>query len=478
MKLNALTAVSPIDGRYHGKTAQLAEYFSEYALIRYRVRVEIEYFIALCELPLPQLADFPRDGFDSLRDIYRNFTEADAARVKEIEAITNHDVKAVEYFIKERLSSSAPSVSTSIAPVSGASPAAPSAPAPVSGGSPAGLSTYLNFIHFGLTSQDINNTAVPLSIKAALEAVYYPLLEELIQQLEDYAQEWRNIPMLARTHGQPASPTRLGKELMVYVYRLQQQLEALRDVPLTAKFGGATGNFNAHHVAYPSIDWKQFADHFVADYLGLEREQYTTQISNYDFLGALFDALRRVNTVVIDLDRDFWMYISMDYFKQRIKAGEVGSSAMPHKVNPIDYENSEGNLGMANAILQFLAQKLPVSRLQRDLTDSTVLRNVGVPFGHTLIAFQSTLKGLRKLILNADRLQADLDATWPVVAEAIQTILRREGYPNPYETLKQLTRTNEKITEQTIHSFIDTLNVSESVKQELRAITPATYTGL
>ena len=478
MKLNALTAVSPIDGRYHGKTAQLAEYFSEYALIRYRVRVEIEYFIALCELPLPQLADFPRAGFDSLRDIYRNFTEADAARVKEIEAITNHDVKAVEYFIKERLSSSAPSVSTSIAPVSGGSPAAPSAPAPVSGGSPAGLSTYLNFIHFGLTSQDINNTAVPLSIKAALEAVYYPLLEELIQQLEDYAQEWRNIPMLARTHGQPASPTRLGKELMVYVYRLQQQLEALRDVPLTAKFGGATGNFNAHHVAYPSIDWKQFADHFVADYLGLEREQYTTQISNYDFLGALFDALRRVNTVVIDLDRDFWMYISMDYFKQRIKAGEVGSSAMPHKVNPIDYENSEGNLGMANAILQFLAQKLPVSRLQRDLTDSTVLRNVGVPFGHTLIAFQSTLKGLRKLILNADRLQADLDATWPVVAEAIQTILRREGYPNPYETLKQLTRTNEKITEQTIHSFIDTLNVSESVKQELRAITPATYTGL
>ena len=464
MKLNELTAVSPIDGRYHGKTVQLAEYFSEYALIRYRVRVEIEYFIALCELPLPQLADFPHDCFDSLRDIYRNFTEADAARVKEIEAITNHDVKAVEYFIRERLSSSLPSAS------------APSAP--VSGGSPAGLATYSNFIHFGLTSQDINNTAVPLSIKDALDEVYYPLLEELVQQLEDYAQEWRNVPMLARTHGQPASPTRLGKEVMVYVYRLQQQLEALRDIPLTAKFGGATGNFNAHHVAYPSIDWKQFADHFVADYLGLEREQYTTQISNYDFLGALFDALRRINTIVLDLDRDFWMYISMDYFKQRIKAGEVGSSAMPHKVNPIDYENSEGNLGISNAILQFLAQKLPVSRLQRDLTDSTVLRNVGVPLGHTLIAFQSTLKGLRKLILNADRLQADLDATWPVVAEAIQTILRREGYPNPYETLKQLTRTNEKITEETIHSFIDTLNVSESVKQELRAITPATYTGL
>ena len=455
--MTQLTAVSPIDGRYHEKTAQLAEYFSEYALIRYRVRIEIEYFIALCELPLPQLADVPHTLFEPLRDLYRNFTETDAVRVKEIESITNHDVKAVEYFIKERLDQMS-----------------------VSGGFPAGipLTSIKNFIHFGLTSQDINNTAVPLSIREALNDVYIPLLEQLISQLEDYAQEWRNVPMLARTHGQPASPTRLGKEVMVYVYRLSQQLESLKDVPVTAKFGGATGNFNAHHVAYPDIDWTEFANHFVADYLGLEREQYTTQISNYDFLGALFDALRRINTIVIDLDRDFWMYISMDYFKQRIKAGEVGSSAMPHKVNPIDYENSEGNLGLANAVLQFLAQKLPVSRLQRDLTDSTVLRNVGVPFGHALIAFQSTLKGLRKLILNPDRIQADLDATWPVVAEAIQTILRREGYPNPYETLKQLTRTNERITQDTIAQFIETLDVSEAVKQELRVITPANYTGV
>ena len=455
--MTQLTAVSPIDGRYHEKTAQLAEYFSEYALIRYRVRIEIEYFIALCELPLPQLADVPHTLFEPLRDLYRNFTEADAVRVKEIESITNHDVKAVEYFIKERLDQLS-----------------------VSGGFPAGIpaTSIKNFIHFGLTSQDINNTAVPLSIREALNDVYIPLLEQLISQLEDYAQEWRNVPMLARTHGQPASPTRLGKEVMVYVYRLSQQLESLKDVPVTAKFGGATGNFNAHHVAYPDIDWTEFANHFVADYLGLEREQYTTQISNYDFLGALFDALRRINTIVIDLDRDFWMYISMDYFKQRIKAGEVGSSAMPHKVNPIDYENSEGNLGLANAVLQFLAQKLPVSRLQRDLTDSTVLRNVGVPFGHALIAFQSTLKGLRKLILNPDRIQADLDATWPVVAEAIQTILRREGYPNPYETLKQLTRTNERITQDTIAQFIETLDVSEAVKQELRVITPANYTGV
>ena len=448
MELSALTAVSPIDGRYHGKTAPLSEYFSEYALIRYRVRVEIEYFIALCELPLPQLAEFPHDAFPMLRMIYEQFSLHDAQRVKEIEAVTNHDVKAVEYFIREKLA------------LATAKP------------------IYLNYIHFGLTSQDINNTSVPLSVKEALDQVYIPLLEELIEQLNDYAQEWRNVPMLARTHGQPASPTRLGKEIMVYVYRLEEQLRALKDCPITAKFGGATGNFNAHHVAYPDIDWQTFANHFVSEYLGLEREQYTTQISNYDHLAALFDALRRINTIVIDLDRDFWMYISMDYFKQKIKAGEVGSSAMPHKVNPIDYENSEGNLGIANAILAFLAQKLPVSRLQRDLTDSTVLRNVGVPFGHALIAFQSTLKGLRKLILNEEKLLADLDNTWPVVAEGIQTILRREGYPNPYEALKQLTRTNERINHDTIKNFIQTLNVSDDVKKELEQITPVTYTGV
>ncbi|MCR5197867.1 MAG: adenylosuccinate lyase [Prevotella sp.] len=477
MELSVLTAVSPIDGRYRGKTHSLAEYFSEYALVRYRVRVEIEYFIALCELPLPQLASFPHDLFDALRDIYRRFTPADAQRVKDIEAITNHDVKAVEYFIKERFdaifaASSAPAAS---AAVPSAASSAPTASAAVPSASP---EDYKNFVHFGLTSQDINNTSVPLSLKEAVADVYIPLLEELIEQLNDYAQEWRNVPMLARTHGQPASPTRLGKEIMVYVYRLEEQLRTLKDCPYTAKFGGATGNFNAHHVAYPDIDWRQFADHFVSDYLGLEREQYTTQISNYDHLAALMDALRRINTIVIDLDRDFWMYISMDYFKQRIKAGEVGSSAMPHKVNPIDYENSEGNLGMANAVLAFLAQKLPVSRLQRDLTDSTVLRNVGVPLGHALIAFQSTLKGLRKLILNEEKLRQDLDATWPVVAEAIQTILRREGYPNPYETLKQLTRTNEKITHQSIKDFIQTLQVSDQVKAELEQITPANYTGV
>ena len=451
MDLSVLTAISPIDGRYRGKTEPLAEYFSEYALIRYRVRVEIEYFIALCELPLPQLKDFDHSLFDQLRDIYRHFTPADAQRVKEIEAITNHDVKAVEYFIKEELEGVR--------------------------GSKKELEAK-EFIHFGLTSQDINNTSIPLSIKEALEQVYYPLLEELIEQLHDYAEQWKNIPMLAKTHGQPASPTRLGKEIMVYVYRLEEQLRALKDTPITAKFGGATGNFNAHHVAYPDIDWRQFANTFVSESLGLEREQYTTQISNYDWLGALFDAMRRINTIIIDLDRDFWMYISMDYFKQKIKAGEVGSSAMPHKVNPIDYENSEGNLGIANAILQFLAAKLPVSRLQRDLTDSTVLRNVGVPMGHALIAFQSTLKGLRKLILNEDKLQQDLDNTWAVVAEGIQTILRRESYPNPYETLKALTRTNEGINASTIARFIDTLDVSDAVKAELRAITPSTYTGL
>ena len=450
MDLSLLTAISPIDGRYRGKTEPLADYFSEYALIRYRVRVEIEYFIALCELPLPQLMDFNHSLFDDLRNIYREFTPADAQRVKDIEAVTNHDVKAVEYFIKEKLDSMGLD----------------------------NIERFKEFIHFGLTSQDINNTSVPLSIKEALEDVYYPLLEELIEQLHDYAEQWKNIPMLAKTHGQPASPTRLGKEIMVYVYRLEEQLRGLKEIPVTAKFGGATGNFNAHHVAYPQYDWREFGNAFVSEKLGLEREQYTTQISNYDWLGAIFDAMRRINTIIIDLDRDFWMYISMDYFKQKIKKGEVGSSAMPHKVNPIDYENSEGNLGIANAILQFLAAKLPVSRLQRDLTDSTVLRNVGVPMGHALIAFQSTLKGLRKHILNEEKLQQDLDNTWAVVAEAIQTILRREAYPNPYETLKALTRTNEGINANTIANFIETLDVSEEVKEELRAITPSTYTGI
>lgn len=448
MELSKLTAISPIDGRYRGKTEPLSEYFSEYALVRYRVRVEIEYFITLCELPLPQLANFNHELFERLRDIYRQFTPADAQRVKDIEKVTNHDVKAVEYFIKEEFDKIG------------------------------GLEAFKEFIHFGLTSQDINNTSVPLSIKEALEQVYYPLVEELIEQLNDYAEEWKNVAMLAKTHGQPASPTRLGKEIKVYVYRLEEQLRSLKDTPITAKFGGATGNYNAHHVAYPQYDWKEFGNAFVSEKLGLEREQYTTQISNYDWMGAIFDAMRRINTIVIDLDRDFWMYISMEYFKQKIKAGEVGSSAMPHKVNPIDYENSEGNLGMANAILQFLAQKLPVSRLQRDLTDSTVLRNVGVPMGHAVIAFESTLKGLRKLILNEGKLHEDLENTWAVVAEAIQTILRREAYPNPYETLKALTRTNEKMTEQTIHAFIETLEVSDSVKQELMAITPWNYTGV
>ena len=453
MELDVLTAISPIDGRYRNKTEELAGYFSEYALIRYRVRVEIEYFIALCELPLPQLENFDHSLFDSLRDIYRNFSEQDAARVKEIESVTNHDVKAVEYFIKERIDAIAEKKSVD-------------------------LSAFKEFIHFGLTSQDINNTSVPLSIKEAMEQVYVPLVEELIEQLHDYAEEWKNIAMLAKTHGQPASPTRLGKEIMVYVYRLEEQLKALKDVPVTAKFGGATGNYNAHHVAYPQYDWREFGNAFVSEKLGLEREQYTTQISNYDWLAAIFDAMKRINTIVIELDRDFWMYISMDYFKQKIKKGEVGSSAMPHKVNPIDYENSEGNLGIANAILAFLAQKLPISRLQRDLTDSTVLRNVGVPMGHALIAFQSTLKGLRKLILNEDKLHEDLENTWAVVAEAIQTILRREAYPNPYETLKALTRTNKKMDEQTIHEFIQTLEVSDEVKQELMAITPWNYTGI
>lgn len=448
MNLDLLTAISPIDGRYRGKTEALANYYSEFALIRYRVRVEIEYFITLCELPLPQLASFDHALFDRLREIYRNFDENEAQRVKDIEKITNHDVKAVEYFIKEEFDKIG------------------------------GLDAYKEFIHFGLTSQDINNTSVPLSVKESLEQVYYPQVEELIAQLQTYADEWKDVPMLAKTHGQPASPTRLGKEIMVYVYRLTEQLNSLKACKITAKFGGATGNYNAHHVAYPQFDWKAFGNKFVSEKLGLEREQYTTQISNYDYLGAIFDAIRRINTIIIDLDRDFWMYISMEYFKQKIKAGEVGSSAMPHKVNPIDFENSEGNLGIANAILQFLAQKLPVSRLQRDLTDSTVLRNIGVPLGHGVIAIQSTLKGLRKLILHEEKLQEDLNNTWAVVAEAIQTILRREAYPHPYEALKALTRTNKHMTEETIHEFIQGLNVSDSVKAELMAITPSNYTGI
>ena len=448
MELNVLTAVSPIDGRYRSKTDSLASYFSEYALIKYRVRVEIEYFITLCELPLPQLKGFAPCRFEQLRNIYRNFSEADAQRVKDIEKVTNHDVKAVEYFIKEELDKIG------------------------------NFEECKEFIHFGLTSQDINNTSVPLSIKDALQEVYYPQVEELIAQLKEYADEWKDIPMLAKTHGQPASPTRLGKEVMVYVYRLTEQLNQLKACKITAKFGGATGNYNAHHIAYPDYDWKAFGNKFVSEKLGLEREQWTTQISNYDNLGAIFDAMKRINTIIIDLDRDFWMYVSMEYFKQKIKAGEVGSSAMPHKVNPIDFENSEGNLGMANAILAFLSQKLPVSRLQRDLTDSTVLRNVGVPMGHMVISIQSTLKGLRKLLLNQEAINRDLDNCWAVCAEGIQTILRREAYPHPYEALKALTRTNAAITAESIKGFIDGLEVSESVKAELRAITPHSYTGV
>ena len=426
----------------------MAAYFSEYALIRYRVRVEVEYFIALCELPLPQLKNVDKGVFECLRAIYQNFSEEDAARIKEIESVTNHDVKAVEYFLKEQFDKLD------------------------------GMEPYKEFIHFGLTSQDINNTSVPLSVKEALEQAYYPQLEELIAQLEAYAAEWANIPMLAKTHGQPASPTRLGKEINVFAYRLKQQLTLLKACPLTAKFGGATGNYNAHHVAYPAYDWKAFGNRFVSEKLGLEREEYTTQISNYDNLAVVFDALKRINTIMIDMNRDFWQYISMEYFKQRIKAGEVGSSAMPHKVNPIDFENAEGNLGVANALLNHLAVKLPVSRLQRDLTDSTVLRNVGVPFGHILIAIQSSLKGLRKLLLNEPAISRDLDNCWSVVADAIQTILRREGYPHPYEALKELTRTNHVVTESSIKEFIEGLNVGEDIKQELRAITPHNYTGM
>ncbi|KAA6313387.1 Adenylosuccinate lyase, partial [termite gut metagenome] len=423
-------------------------YFSEFALMKYRVRVEVEYFIALCELPLPQLLHIQPDAYKILRGIYQDFTEADAERIKDIENITNHDVKAVEYYLKEQFDKFEI------------------------------LKNRKEFIHFGLTSQDINNTSVPLSIKEALEQVYYPLIGELTAQLKIYAEEWKDIPMLAKTHGQPASPTRLGKEIRVFAYRLEKQLELLKACPVTAKFGGATGNYNAHQVAYPQHDWKAFGNKFVSEKLGLKREEYTTQISNYDNLSAVFDAMKRLNTIMIDMNRDFWQYISMEYFKQRIKAGEVGSSAMPHKVNPIDFENAEGNLGIANAILEHLAAKLPVSRLQRDLTDSTVLRNVGVPFAHTVIAIQSSLIGLRKLLLNDDAIYRDLDNCWSVVAEAIQTILRREGYPNPYETLKELTRTNQTITETSIKDFIGKLNISESVKKELKAITPRIYTGV
>lgn len=453
MELTQLTAISPVDGRYRGKTEHLDRYFSEYALIRYRVKVEIEYFIALCELPLPQLVDIRTANgqagstlYETLRDIYRDFSVADAQAVKNFEAVTNHDVKAVEYFIKEQFDR-------------------------------LGLERWKEFIHFGLTSQDINNTSVPMSVRDALHELFIPMVEELVNALKVRRDEWADIPMLAKTHGQPASPTRLGKEMGVFVYRLEQQLEQLRAVPVSGKFGGATGNFNAHHTAYPNIDWPAFAAGFLSERLGIERERFTTQISNYDNIAALFDALRRINTIILDLDRDIWMYVSMEYFKQKIKAGEVGSSAMPHKVNPIDFENSEGNIGIANAIYAHLAQKLPVSRLQRDLTDSTVLRNVGVPMAHSVIALQSTLKGLGKLLLNRPAIDSDLEKMWSVVAEGIQTILRREGYPHPYEMLKALTRTNATVTAESIAAFIDGLDVSASVKEELHSLSPSTYTG-
>lgn len=448
MNLDILTAISPIDGRYRSKTESLAPYFSEYALMKYRVRVEIEYFITLCELPLPQLVGFDKNEFSQLRNIYINFSEDDAKRIKEIESVTNHDVKAIEYFIKEKLDDLG------------------------------GFDSYKEFIHFGLTSQDINNTSFPLMLKEALSDVYIPILQELISQLNEYAEEWKDVSMLAKTHGQPASPTRLGKEIKVFAYRLERQLAQLKTCTISAKFGGATGNFNAHHVAYPSYDWKQFGNKFVEEKLGLEREEYTTQISNYDNLSAVFDAMKRIHTIIIDLDRDFWQYVSMEYFKQKIKAGEVGSSAMPHKVNPIDFENSEGNLGIANALLEHLSAKLPISRLQRDLTDSTVIRNIGVPMSHAIISFQSTLKGLRKLVLHEESIRKDLDNCWAVVAEAIQTILRREAYPNPYEALKAVTRTNKPITAECISEFIDSLDVRDELKKELKAITPHNYTGV
>lgn len=447
MALSSLNAISPIDGRYRSKVESLGNYFSEESLIKYRVLVEIEYFIALCEVPLPQLSSVNTSVFEDLRKIYRDFSSEDATAIKDIEKVTNHDVKAVEYFIKEKFDT-------------------------------LGLSDYKEFIHFGLTSQDINNTAIPLSIKDAMNDVYVPEYFILLEKIETLAEEWKAIPMLARTHGQPASPTRLGKEILVFAVRLKEQFNLLNDIPSAAKFGGATGNFNAHKVAYPHIDWKDFGTKFVQEKLGLQHSFPTTQIEHYDHMAALFDALKRINTIIIDLDRDIWTYVSMDYFKQKIKKGEVGSSAMPHKVNPIDFENSEGNLGIANAIFEHLSAKLPVSRLQRDLTDSTVLRNVGVPFGHTLIAFASTLKGLGKLLLNETKFRQDLENNWAVVAEAIQTILRRENYPNPYETLKGLTRTNEAITQSSISNFIDTLEVSESIKNELKAISPSNYTGI
>ncbi|MBO6607074.1 adenylosuccinate lyase [Psychroserpens sp.] len=447
MSISSLNAISPIDGRYRSKVSELAPYFSEEALIKYRVLVEIEYFIALCEADLPQLNGIDKHVFDDLRDIYKSFSPGDAQAIKDIEAVTNHDVKAVEYFIKQKFDT-------------------------------LNLSEFKEFIHFGLTSQDINNTAIPLSIKDAMNDVYVPLYFELLTKLKELAVEWKDVSMLARTHGQPASPTRLGKEIEVFVVRLEEQFNLLNDIPSAAKFGGATGNFNAHKVAYPNHDWKAFGTRFVQEKLGLQHSFPTTQIEHYDHMAALFDALKRINTIIIDLDRDIWTYVSMDYFKQKIKKGEVGSSAMPHKVNPIDFENSEGNLGIANAIFEHLAAKLPISRLQRDLTDSTVLRNVGVPFGHALVGFKSTLKGLNKLLLNAAKFEADLENNWAVVAEAIQTILRREAYPNPYEALKGLTRTNEKINAETISNFIDTLDVSDAIKTELKAITPSNYTGI
>ncbi|THD67477.1 adenylosuccinate lyase [Robertkochia marina] len=447
MQLSPLNAISPIDGRYRNKVEALAEYFSEEALIRYRVLVEIEYFIALCETPLPQLENFDTSKFPALRAIYQNFNSEDAEAVKKIESVTNHDVKAVEYFIKEKFDA-------------------------------LGLQKSKEFIHFGLTSQDINNTSIPLSIKEAVNAVYLPSLIEVIQRLKELSAEWKGVAMLARTHGQPASPTRLGKEIEVFIKRIEEQLKVLEVVPHAAKFGGATGNYNAHKVAYPDIDWKNFGSHFVETRLGLTHSFPTTQIEHYDHMAALFDAMKRINTILIDLDRDIWTYISMDYFKQKIKKGEVGSSAMPHKVNPIDFENSEGNLGIANAIFEHLSSKLPVSRMQRDLTDSTVLRNVGVPFGHTIIGLKATLKGLNKLLLNKDKFEQDLENNWAVVAEAIQTILRREAYPNPYEALKGLTRTNSKIDRNSIAAFIDTLEVSDEIKKELKQITPSNYTGI
>ncbi len=447
MSLSPLQAISPIDGRYASKTESLIPFFSEEALIKYRVKVEIEYFIALCELPLPQLETIDKHSYIALREIYLDFTTADAQAIKEIEKITNHDVKAVEYFIKEKFDS-------------------------------IDLSQYKEFIHFGLTSQDINNTAIPLSLKDAINQSYIPQLLEVVDHLKQLVDEWAMISLLARTHGQPASPTRLGKEIQVFVVRIEEQLNLLNDIPSAAKFGGATGNFNAHKVAYPMIDWKAFGHSFVHDTLKLHHSFPTTQIEHYDHMAALFDGLKRINTIIIDLNRDFWTYISMDYFKQKIKKGEVGSSAMPHKVNPIDFENSEGNLGIANAIYEHLAAKLPISRLQRDLTDSTVLRNIGVPIGHTVIGLQSTLKGLNKLLINEQKIAADLENNWAVVAEAIQTILRREGYPNPYEALKALTRVNERITQESIATFIDTLDVNEVIKAELKAITPENYTGI